>query len=54
MHDQTRVFSEHTPYNLCKIAWGVRLGGLSMPSIMHMPFYFRPRDIKTNTVLYMV
>ena len=33
---------------------GVRLGGLSMPNIMCMPFYFKPRGIKKYPILYMV
>ena len=32
----------------------VRLGGLGMPNILNMPFYFKPRDITKYSILYMV
>ena len=37
-----------------KLHGGVKLGGLSMPNIMHVPFYFKPRGIKKNPIPYMV
>ena len=30
------------------------LGGLSMPNIMCLPFYFKPRGFKKNPILCMV
>ena len=42
----------HTTY--AKLHGGVRLGGLSMPNIMCMPFYFKPKGIKKNSIPYMV
>ena len=29
---------------------GVRLGGQGMPNIMHIPFYFKPRGLKKNSI----
>ena len=40
--------------NCKKMHGGVRLGGLSMPNIMHMPFYVKPRGIKKSPITYMV
>ena len=37
-----------------KLHGGVRLGGLCMLKIMHMPFYFKPRGNKENPIPYMV
>ena len=37
-----------------KLHGDVRLGGLSTPNIMCMPFYFRPRGVKENPIPYMV
>ena len=31
---------------------GARLGGLCMPSILHMSFYFKPRGIKKYSIQY--
>ena len=33
---------------------GVRLGGLGMPNIVCMPFYFKPRGIKKYSISHMV
>ena len=37
-----------------KLQGHVRLGALSMPNILHMPLYFKPRDVKENPIPYMV
>ena len=37
-----------------KLHGGIRLGGLSMPNSLHMPFYFKLRGIKKNSIPYMV
>ena len=37
-----------------KVHGGVRLGGLGMPSILCMPFYFKPRGAKKYSIPYMV
>ena len=33
-----------------KMHGGVRFGGLSMPNILHMPFYFKPRGVKKYSI----
>ena len=43
-----------TLYRTCEnVHGGVRLGGLGMPNILHIPFYFKPRDIKKYSIPYM-
>ena len=42
-------------HRICeKLQGGIRLGGLSMPNIMHMPFYFKPRGIRKYPIPYVV
>ena len=36
------------------VTGGVRLGGLGMPNILCMPFYFEPRGINKYSIPYMV
>ena len=33
-----------------KVHGGVRLGGLGMPNNLHMPFHFKPRGVKRNSI----
>ena len=37
-----------------KVHGGVRLGGLTIPNILCMPFYFKPRGIKKYSIKYIV
>ena len=37
-----------------KLHGSVRLGGLIMPNILCMPFYFKPKGVKENPIPYMV
>ena len=37
-----------------KLHGEVRLGGLGMPNVMWMPFYFKPRGDKKYFIPYMV
>ena len=42
-------------HRTCEILHGgVRLGGLSIPNILCMPFYFKPRGIKKYSIPYML
>ena len=42
-------------HRTCENVHGVvRLGGMGMPDILHMPFYFKPRDIKKYSISCMV
>ena len=55
MHMLRQWWSLSMPHRTCeKLHGGVRLGGLSMPNIIGMPFYFKSRGIKKNPVPYMV
>ena len=37
-----------------KLHGDVRLDGLNMPNILHIPFYFKSMGIKENSIRYMV
>ena len=37
-----------------KVNGGVRLGGLEIPNILCMSFYFKPRGVKKYSIPYMV
>ena len=47
--------SLHMLHRFCKqLHGGLRLGALRMPSILHMPFYFKPRGVEENPIPYMI
>ena len=64
MYAQTRMLSQHAPIEPVKNCMGVlgwfngvgriRLGILSMPNNLCMPFYFKIRSVKENPIPYMV
>ena len=55
MHMLSQEYSLSMLHRTCeKLHGGVRLGALSMPNILYMPFYFKPRGIKENPIPLMV